>query len=93
MNSNLPGVGVQLLTRLPQLDYPANEMGTLLPDWQPVKFNKTYWLRQYLRPNPGNPDIRGNYSETFRARYYRTGNTTSSGGQMKTAVWVHMVYK
>jgi len=93
MNSNLPGVGVQLLTRLPELNYPANEMSTLLPDWQPVKFNKPYWLRQYLRPSPGNPDIRGNYSETFRARYYRTGNTTSNGGQMQEAVWVHMVYK
>jgi len=47
MNSNLPGVGVQLLTRLQELDYPSLTM-PLLPTWQPVKFNKTYWLSMYL---------------------------------------------
>jgi len=92
MNSNLPGVGVQLLTRLQKLDYPANNVITLLPDWEPVKFNHTYWLHLYIRPD-GSSDVRNNFSETFRARYYRTGNTTSSGGQMQAAVWVHMVYK
>jgi len=92
MNSNLPGVGVQLLTRMQELDYP-NGSTSLLPNWQPVKFSKPYWLRQYLRPDPGSPNNSNNYSETFRARYYRTGNTTSSGGQMQAAVWVHMVYK
>jgi len=92
MNTNLPGVGVQLLTRMQELDYPTYDGMPLLPDWQPVKFNKPYWLRNYQRPDPGSPAARNNYSETFRARYYRTGNTTSSGGQMQAAVWVHMVH-
>jgi len=91
MNSNLPGVGVQLLTRMQELDYPSLTM-PLLSNWQPVKFNKTYWLRQYLRPGPGDPNLIGNYRETFRARYYRTGDIPN-GGQMQAAVWVHMVYK
>jgi len=92
MNTNLPGVGVQLLTRLQELDYPS-EIMNLLSTWQPVKFNKPYWLRTYWIPGSGNPNNRSTYSETFRARYYRTGNTTSSGGQMQAAVWVHIVYK